>query len=43
MKLKKLSSSQGFGMENGAMSAANHFSSKWSISINKSTARILNI
>jgi len=48
MKLKKLtSSSQGFrmenGLENGAMSAMKHFSSKWSISINGSTAIKLNI
>jgi len=36
-------SSQGFRMENGAMSAAKHFSSKWGISIIELTARKLNI
>jgi len=30
-------------MENGAMSAAKNFSSKWSVSINELTARKLNI
>jgi len=30
-------------MENGATSAAKHFSSKWSVSINELTARKLNI
>jgi len=33
----------GFRMENGTMSTAKHFSSKWSVSINKSTTRKLNI
>jgi len=45
MKLKKLTKqhSQGFRMENGAMSATKHFSSKWSVSIYESTVRKLNI